>query len=47
LGTPQRSQYKASVTVFGKTFFGEGENKQQAEQAAAKSALKYLKKKKS
>lgn len=45
LGTPQKSLYRASVTVFGQTFYGEGENKQQAEQAAAKSALKNIKNK--
>lgn len=45
IGTPSKPCFRASVTVFGKIFSGEGDNKKQAEQSAAQSALEYLKSK--
>lgn len=44
VGTPQKPEFKATVTVNGKKFSGRAERAQQAEQNAAKQALEYLKK---
>lgn len=42
-GTQQKHIYVATVTVSGRSFEGVAEVKQQAEQAAARSAMEYLK----
>lgn len=42
-GTQQKHIYVATVTVSGRSFMGVAEVKQQAEQAAARSAMEFLK----
>lgn len=42
-GTQQKHIYVAAVTVSGRSFEGVAEVKQQAEQAAARSAMEFLK----
>lgn len=42
-GTQQKHIYVATVTVSGRSFKGVAEVKQQAEQAAARSAMEFLK----
>lgn len=44
IGNVRSPQFKAEVKIDGKPFYGVADNKQQAEQTAAKQALKYLKK---
>ena len=43
-GTPQKPHFEAKLSLFGKTYSGVAPNKQQAEQNAAKAALKKLRK---
>lgn len=43
IGTPQSPRFKSVVRVFGNEFSGEGENKQAAEQSAARRAIKRFK----
>lgn len=43
VGTAGQPLFKVSVTVSGKTFYGEAPNKRQAEQNAAFAATEYLK----
>ena len=42
IGTPQKHRFSVQVKVLGKTFSGEADSKQQAQQLAAKNALEYL-----
>lgn len=44
IGTPQRHRFKVKLKVFSKTFYGEADRKTDAEQLAAKSAVKYYNK---
>lgn len=43
-GTPQTPLFEAKITLYGKTYKGTAGNKRQAEQCAAKSALRKLRK---
>lgn len=42
-GTPKKPQFRAEVEVFGKKFSGTAGSVKQAEQAAAKAALEFIK----